>query len=130
MSEYQIDSQFVQFKAIKWGYRALIKLLRNYINFHGADTVEKIVRRWAPVSDGNDPDRYIEIVSDRSGMHGDYEPDPYDMEDMCLLATAIAYVETGVEPDMEDAIEGYTILDDLSENTDSVYNANVTRTRA
>lgn len=130
MAEHQMDPQFVSFKAIKWGYRALIKLLRNYIDYHGADTVEKIVKRWAPVSDGNDPDKYIRIVTNRTGMYGNYEPDPSDMEDMCLLATAIAYVETGVEPDMEDAIEGFTILDELPESTDSNYRATATIMRA
>jgi hypothetical protein len=63
-------------------------------------------------------------------MYGNYEPDPSDMEDMCLLATAIAYVETGVEPDMEDAIEGFTILDELPESTDSNYRATATIMRA
>lgn len=53
MAPSQSDRAFVQFTARKYGYRAAFVLIRNYIGLHHANTIGKIIARWAPSSDGN-----------------------------------------------------------------------------
>ena len=53
----QADKLFCQFKAMKWGLRAAIKLLDNYIR-RGAQTPRQIISRWAPPSE-NDTASYV-----------------------------------------------------------------------
>lgn len=44
------DPQFEEFNSASDGIRALAITLRTYQRKHGCDTVEKIIRRWAPPS--------------------------------------------------------------------------------
>ena len=64
------DGAFEQFSDIKYGYRAAIKTLRSYYYKHGLRTVRDILNRWAPPSDSNNTDRYIGILSEKSGWKG------------------------------------------------------------
>lgn len=40
------DGDFVQFTSFAWGLRASIKLLQNYIDREGRDTLRKIIQFW------------------------------------------------------------------------------------
>ena len=53
LREVQEDKEFFQFKAMKWGYRAMIRTLQNYRKRHGCETIADFIRRWAPPSDNN-----------------------------------------------------------------------------
>lgn len=64
------DTAFEQFKTMKYGLRAGIILLRNYIR-SGFDTPSKIINRFAP-SFENNPSVYIKYVCGVVGVGPDY----------------------------------------------------------
>lgn len=106
--EKPTDMQFEQFKEMRWGCRAAFKLLKRYIERYGCNTVEKIIRRWAPASENN-TEWYIKTVC---SMMNSPRNLPFKFEDqctMCLLVQAMAYVENGVNIKYEDIIDGYNL---------------------
>lgn len=58
----QKDREFCQFVTMAWGVRALLVTLRTYVVKHHLHTVREIITRWAPPSDGNNTEKYIEFV--------------------------------------------------------------------
>ena len=58
----QKDREFCQFIRMTWGVRALLMTLRTYVVKHHLHTVREIITRWAPPSDGNNTEKYIEFV--------------------------------------------------------------------
>lgn len=60
--EKQTDREFCQFVTMTWGVRALLVTLRTYVVKHHLHTVREIITRWAPPSDGNNTEKYIEFV--------------------------------------------------------------------
>ena len=61
---------FAIFKTEYHGIRAMRILLQNYIK-KGFNTIEKIINRYAPASDSNQPLIYINYVSSISGIPRD-----------------------------------------------------------
>lgn len=103
MADVQTDASFVVFRSMVWGLRAAHKLLRNYITgYEGKsvpfDTLEKIIRRWAPPSE-NATQRYIDYVSKRTGLHPNQRVHFLDRKMMCDIVSAMAFVECGQEID-------------------------------
>ena len=97
MAAEQTDPKFVQFANMRWGLRAAFITLRNYYKKYGLTTVEQVITRWAPPSDGNDTETYIETVCSTI----DYGPNQLmpDIDDYpvswCALVRAMAIVEVG-----------------------------------
>lgn len=60
--------RFARFSDPIYGIRALAKLLVTYITRDGANTVRKIVERWAPPSDDNDTSAYVTAVAGTVGF--------------------------------------------------------------
>lgn len=58
----QKDKEFCQFVSMSWGIRALLITLRTYVKKHHLHTVREIITRWAPPSDRNNTEKYIEFV--------------------------------------------------------------------
>lgn len=58
----QKDREFCRFVTMTWGVRALLVTLRTYVVKHHLHTVREIITRWAPPSDGNNTEKYIEFV--------------------------------------------------------------------
>lgn len=56
------DKQFCQFESMELGVRALIVLLRTYYYKHKLRTIEKIILRYAPLSENNSYS-YINFVT-------------------------------------------------------------------
>lgn len=56
------DKEFCQFITMSWGVRALLVTLRTYVVKHKMHTVRDIIYRWAPPSDGNNTEKYVEFV--------------------------------------------------------------------
>ena len=83
------DKSFKQFETMAYGYRAIFKILRNYLCIYKLDTIRKMVGRWAPPGDNNHTEAYIKAVSGYAGM---------------------SKVENGVEADMSDVITGWSLL--------------------
>lgn len=95
------DPRFESFSTFAFGTRALIKLLKNYID-RGNNTVAKIIARWAPASVDNNPTAsYASKVAERSGL-GLHTPLQPDKDTLRRLTQAIADFEngrSGVVPD-------------------------------
>lgn len=58
----QKDREFCQFVTMTWGVRALLVTLRTYVVKHHLHTVREIITRWAPPSDRNNTEKYIQFV--------------------------------------------------------------------
>ena len=56
------DKSFKQFETMAYGYRAIFKILRNYLCIYKLDTIRKMVGRWAPPGDNNHTEAYIKAV--------------------------------------------------------------------
>lgn len=99
MAPSQSDRAFVQFIARKYGYRAAFVLIRNYIGLHHANTIGKIVARWAPSSDGNNTQAYIRFVSKTSGIKPDTPLRFADQKSMVAIVRSMAQMESAIIED-------------------------------
>ena len=102
------DTAFKQFKSMGYGFRAALKLLRNYIG-KGYNTITKIINRWAPPSENN-TGSYIKNVSTRSGIPADEVISRDDREKLIAIAYAMAISENGQAPDRKDIETGWSML--------------------
>ena len=95
------DNGFCTFKDLDYGVRALMILLKRYINNYHLRSVGSIIKRFAPVSE-NPTSAYIRFVRDficnHSGNPNDIKPFTFEFY---LLIQAICYFEskTGVTVD-------------------------------
>lgn len=97
------DGRFVTFATPEHGLRALGKTLLSYQRQHGLDTLNEVVSRYAPSSDGNDTDAYIRALCAELGTDGNT---PLDMEDphtLSALCAAIIRHENGGKQPYSDA---------------------------
>lgn len=67
MNPVQTDKDFVQFTNPIYGIRAIAKLLNNYQNRYGLNTIEEIISRWAPPSE-NITGAYVANVANKAGV--------------------------------------------------------------
>lgn len=102
------DGSFEQFENMGYGFRAALKLLRNYIG-KGNNTIAKMINRWAPANENN-TNGYINTVATRSGIDANTVIDRSDKEKLCKIAYAMAFVENGSNPLMSDIEAGWEML--------------------
>lgn len=100
---------FVTFQSMAFGYRALMKNLIYYIS-QGYDTISKIIHRWAPSEDSNNPDSYTQHVSQRTGIGPNQKISPSDVNSLMQIAAAIEVSENGVAPNWNDIYQGAALL--------------------
>ena len=93
----QADKLFCQFKAMKWGLRAAIKLLDNYIR-RGAQTPRQIISRWAPPSE-NDTASYVRKACQRAGLNPDFPV--LFWADLRKLIKSMSWIEGRFQPSDE-----------------------------
>ena len=93
----QTDPDFCQFTSMVYGCRALLKLLRTYVEKRGCTTIRKVIERWAPPSE-NDTSSYVLSVAAACRRDPD-ERLPVDVDPLIDLdlARAIARHECGPE---------------------------------
>lgn len=103
------DKEFCQFRTMAYGYRALLKLLRNYNRYHGCRTISDYIRRWAPPTENN-TSAYLRSVCLDMQVPDSYVPDINHEDTMCALAAAISRVENGIPAVMEDVHQGWKEL--------------------
>ena len=109
MHEKQTDKQFVQFKERVYGYRAAFVLLKNY-NGKGKDTIGKIIDKWAPSSDGNNTQSYINYVSSTTGINASHALKFEDKDHLIEIVRSMAHMESGIIEDkalIEEAYERF-----------------------
>lgn len=84
---------FAIFKTYYHGLRAMRILIQNYIK-KGYNTIDKIVNRYAPAADQNQPDKYAAFVSNQTKIPRDQILKPDQAE---ILIPAMVKMETGKE---------------------------------
>ena len=103
------DPLFEQFITMAYGYRAALRLIRNYIG-NGYNTIRKIVNKWAPPSENN-TSSYVSNVASRTGIDADAVIGRNDREKLCKIAWAMAWSENGRAPaSMNDIYLGWSLL--------------------
>lgn len=103
------DKAFKQFETMRYGYRAMFKILRNYINNYKLDTIRKMISRWAP-SNENKTEAYIKAVSYYAGITPDDPISADNREAMIRIVAGMSQVENGVPAVMSDVISGWESL--------------------
>ena len=91
----RVARTFEQFTAYKYGIRALVKLLKNYIDVTRLKTISQIINRYAPSTENN-PAAYINYVSSYTGISPNTPLSP-SRETLRALARSIAAYENGTE---------------------------------
>lgn len=109
--ENNTDGEFEQFVAMEYGYRAALKLIQNYINNNGLNTVAQIIAKWAPNNENNTAG-YIQRVIGINQWTPAKVIDPQNASDMADLVYAMAIVENGntILPDYTQIYKGWTML--------------------
>ena len=116
------DGSFEQFSDMAYGYRAALKLIRKYIK-QGHNTVAKIINRWAPESDGNYTQAYIDHVCEFANLNRDMVINPDDRDTITAMVRAMSIIENGTKdkdgnnlqseynlPNMETINQGWDLL--------------------
>ena len=105
------DKSFKQFQSLAYGYRAIIKLVRNYFVFYDLNTIEKIINRWAPPHE-NKTKAYIDFVCKDANIRVNTIIDVYNESMMCAIAGAISKMENGVniKVDTKAVHDGWKLL--------------------
>ena len=109
MREKQTDKAFVQFTERKYGYRAAFVLMRVYIT-KGKDTIGKIIAKWAPSSDGNNTQSYINYVSRSTGIDASHVLRWEDKEELVEIVRSMAQMECGIIEDKAIIEQGYEMV--------------------
>ena len=109
--ENNTDGVFEQFVAMEYGYRAALKLIQNYINNNGLNTVAQIIAKWAPNNENNTAG-YIQRVIGINQWTPAKMIDPQNASDMADLVYAMAIVENGntILPDYKQIWSGWAML--------------------
>ena len=95
MADKQTDVRFIVFKEMKYGCRAILKLLSNYYIKYNLCTVKDIINRWAPTTENDTAAYYKEVAKDLSVNP---EEKITLTKNMCIaLGKAITQYECGSE---------------------------------
>lgn len=103
----QSDTEFEVFVSPEYGFRAAFRIIHNgFKATPPRNTIRQIVGRWAPPNENN-TERYINIVSTRTGIHPDTVLSYHNKATMIDIVLAMAHVETGVHYDRSTCQNGY-----------------------
>lgn len=108
MATVQSDKSFVTFVSNEYGYRAAFRILHTYITKHGLNTINSIIRRWAPPSENNTT-KYIKTVVEHSGIDPIAKIYHTNKEHMVRIVSAMSFVENGLPANRQEVEEGYRL---------------------
>ncbi|MDR2968287.1 MAG: structural protein P5 [Tannerellaceae bacterium] len=86
------DKEFKQFDSMAYGYRAMLKMLRNYRKNRGLKCLREWISRWAPANE-NDTEAYILYVAGFAGISADAEIDTSDRGLMCRIVAGMSQID-------------------------------------
>ena len=101
------DREFKQFTSMAYGYRAAFVVLGTYLA-HGRNTIEKIIRAWAPPTENN-TEAYIANVEKRSGVGRNKVLTADSGGDYRKIVAAMSHCENGVPAVMADVEAGFRL---------------------
>lgn len=107
------DNSFCQFQSMAYGFRAAMVCIRTYITKYNCSTLQDIINRWAPWTDGNNPVNYARKVMNKfpdTFPGKDTRIDYNNREQMARLVYAMAIVENGSEPQMTDCLQAFNLI--------------------
>ena len=107
------DKSFCQFQTMAYGFRAAMVCIRTYITKHNCNTLQEIINRWAPWTDGNNPLNYAKkVMNTFPDTFPDKETviDYHNQNQMTKLVYAMAIVENGSKPQMTDCIQAFNLI--------------------
>ena len=97
------DGGYAKFDSDAAGIRAIQRLLRTYGNQYGINTLRGLANRYAPPSDNNPTDNYIEFLSQQTGIDPD---EPINLAERgSEIIPAIIGFEQGQQPFSQDMID-------------------------
>lgn len=110
----QTDKAFEEFETMQMGIRAGFILLKKYITGYGGktppfNTVEKIVKRWAPPTE-NATRNYIDFVCRDMSVNMSQTLSFKDRKTMVDLVYAMIFVECGQRVDKEIISSAYDLV--------------------
>lgn len=91
------DPAFEQFTSLEFGLRAALVNIRTYIKRDRLETIPQIIRKWAPASDGNNTQAYVDTVCKKTNLTPFVRIKYTDKNALCRLVWAMAFVECGEE---------------------------------
>lgn len=103
------DKRFLQFDHVKWGIRAIARILITYQDKRRAgdgspiDSIQDVIERWAPPFE-NPTDKYAAHIAIALNSDVNAHLDIYEHETMFEMVKAIIYFENGVQPYTDDTI--------------------------
>lgn len=103
------DPAFKQFQSMAFGYRAMFKLLQAYINA-GWNTINIMLNHYAPPTDGNHTDNYINFVSGQTGIDPDQVISINDSIALAGIVKAISKMENGIVANNQEVLDGYNLF--------------------
>jgi hypothetical protein len=89
------DGRFAIFDTAQNGIRAAARIMKTYRDSYGINTVRGIVSRWAPPSDNNPTESYINYVANAASVSADA---PLGAADYVNVITAMIQFENGYQP--------------------------------
>ena len=88
------DDNFLQFENVELGIRAADRILTTYGKKHKIDTVEGVIKRFAPKADNNDIATYIPFVAKESGFGAQEKIDLSNPQVRAKLLAPMALIES------------------------------------
>lgn len=92
------DGAFEQFTTMAYGFRAALKNLQAYITKHHCNTIQSIVNKWTPASDGNNPASYAARVAPKTGYAVTATIAAADKEKLCSIPMLWLLSKTALPP--------------------------------
>lgn len=111
---HQTDKAFEEFESMEMGVRAGFYLIRKYMSGYNGltekfNTIEKIIRRWAPASENNTR-AYIDTVAKKTGLSPRLKLSFQNKRQMVDIVAAMIEVECGQSIDRQIIESGYDML--------------------
>lgn len=91
------DGAFVRFENYVYGVRAIARILQTYKTRHGIKSLATLAARWAPASDGNQPDKYADYLATVTGINKTAQIDLADYNTAFLITRGITAMENGAQ---------------------------------
>ena len=102
------DKVFRKFINVQYGYRALMEQLNIYFA-RDKNKINEIISIFAPISANNPTQKYIDNISNWTGLQPNKKYQP-DAEIIIKLAAAISRQENGQPAIISDVVAGYHLL--------------------
>jgi len=104
------DTTFVTFESMKWGVRAMARILIRYQDEHNLRSIREIVNRYAPPTDNNPTGVYVTWVSDKAMLAPDAVIDVHQYKYLFPIIKAMIHFENGYQPCTDEQITAGLVL--------------------